>query len=143
VKKCGVRSAECGVECASEAVPMILLPAGKGLCPVCATKHVPIHAHNQQSLHYQYWFLGKVGRWPTWADAVAHCPENVRAFWADELKKRNAWSEPTEGGPVGFDAEGNEVGKCGVRSAECGVECASGAQTGLLEERNTNNKIGE
>jgi hypothetical protein len=43
--------------------------------------------HNQQSLYWQYWFYGQHGRWPTWADAMAHCSEATKAFWISELKR--------------------------------------------------------
>jgi hypothetical protein len=49
---------------------------------------VPTQPHNQQSLAYQYDFYGKNGRWPTWADAMAHCDESVKAQWTAALKER-------------------------------------------------------
>jgi hypothetical protein len=67
--------------------PMRLLPAPKGTCPECAVDHDPTHPHNQQSLAYQYDFYGKQGRWPTWRDAMAHCSDEMKAFWIKELKK--------------------------------------------------------
>jgi hypothetical protein len=51
-------------------------------------RHTPESPHNQQSLHYQYKFHERHGRWPTWADALAHCPEAIRADWTAALKKR-------------------------------------------------------
>ena len=51
----------------------------EGTCPECAVKHDPEQPHNQDSLTYQYKFYDQHGRWPTWADAMAHC--------SDELKK--------------------------------------------------------
>lgn len=44
--------------------------------------------HNLQSLAYQYNFYDRHGRWPKWADAMAHCPEEVKAAWIQELKKK-------------------------------------------------------
>lgn len=69
----------------TETVNAMILPAPKGTCPECATKHEPEQPHNAQSMHYQYSFYGREGRWPTWNDALAHCPENVRKFWVKEL----------------------------------------------------------
>jgi hypothetical protein len=68
--------------------PWSLLPAKPGTCPECATDHPPELPHNQQSLTYQYHFYGKNGRWPTWADAMAHCTEEMRSRWTEELAKR-------------------------------------------------------
>jgi hypothetical protein len=59
-----------------------------GTCPECAVKHDPEMPHNQQSLAYQYKFYDKHGRWPTWADAMAHCSAETKAYWIAELKKR-------------------------------------------------------
>jgi len=60
----------------------------EGICPICATKHEKVQPHNQQSLAYQYKFYDKHGRWPTWKDAMEHCPEEIKEFWISELKKR-------------------------------------------------------
>ena len=57
-------------------------------CPICATKHEPEQPHNRQSLAYQYKFYDEHGRWPTWADAMAHCPDEIRNYWTRELEKR-------------------------------------------------------
>lgn len=65
-----------------------LLPAPEGTCPECATKHEPEQPHNQQSLYWQYKFYNKHGRWPTWKDAMAHCPPDIKRFWIEELKER-------------------------------------------------------
>jgi len=65
-----------------------LLPAKPGTCPECAVDHDPKHPHNQQSLYYQYHFYADHQRWPTWADALAHCDDQMKAFWKDELQKR-------------------------------------------------------
>lgn len=66
-----------------------------GKCPECAVKHDPDDAHNAQSLAYQYLFYSKHNRWPTWADAVAHCPPERRKLWEAALRERGAWTEPT------------------------------------------------
>lgn len=80
---------------------MQMLPPIDGTCPVCAVKHGDIEAHNVESLYYQYRFYGLHNRWPTWADAIAHCPPHHRAIWQVELKKRDAWTEPASGQPIG------------------------------------------
>ena len=59
-----------------------------GTCPICATKHEPEQPHNQQSLAYQYKFYDENGRWPTWADAMAHCSDKIRDYWTRELENR-------------------------------------------------------
>lgn len=78
---------------------MGLLPPAEGSCPICAAKHPPEQPHNAQSLYYQYRFYGIRGRWPTWADAVAHCSERVREYWEAGLRDLGAWSEP-DGDPI-------------------------------------------
>lgn len=65
-----------------------LMPAKEGTCPDCAVAHDPIQPHNRDSLFYQYKFYNENGRWPTWKDAMAHCPDDIKAFWVDALKKR-------------------------------------------------------
>lgn len=79
---------------------MMLLPPPAGTCPICAVKHEPNQPHNCQSLYYQYRFYGIRGRWPTWADAIAHCDATTKKHWTQALKNRCAWSEPETGDPV-------------------------------------------
>jgi hypothetical protein len=64
-----------------------LLPVALEKCPECAVEHTPEEPHNQQSLTWQYSFFGRIGRWPTWADAMAHCSEPIQAAWRSELSK--------------------------------------------------------
>ena len=66
----------------------IIMPPPPGTCQECAAKHDPRMPHNRDSLFYQYAFYGKYGSWPTWADAMAHCPDEVKEIWIDELTKR-------------------------------------------------------
>lgn len=77
-----------------------LLPPKPGTCAVCAYDHAPRNPHNAQSMYYQYRFYGGRGRWPTWADAVAHCAPWMKRAWERELRKRNAWTEPEDGEPI-------------------------------------------
>ena len=74
---------------------MLLLPPKPGTCPICATKHEAHLPHNAQSLYYQYRFYGVRGRWPTWADALAHCTSEMQAYWREALREN--WTEPPEG----------------------------------------------
>jgi len=76
---------------------MMLLPPKPGTCPICATAHGPREPHNAQSLYYQYRFYGVRGRWPTWADAVAHCDARIKSYWEQTLRDRGVWTEPPEG----------------------------------------------
>lgn len=71
-----------------------------GTCPECAAEHEPEDPHNQQSLTYQYKFYAEHGRWPTWADAMAHCPEDVKAFWIEELAKFGVRVFDNDGQPM-------------------------------------------
>lgn len=68
--------------------PFALFPAAPGTCPECAVNHLPEQPHNQQSLFYQYKFYNEHGRWPVWKDAIAHCSEEIKAFWLTELQNR-------------------------------------------------------
>lgn len=77
-----------------------LLAPPPDLCPVCAYEHDDREPHNQESLYYQYRFYGMRGRWPTWADALAHCSVDVQRFWQQVLKEEGRWSEPSEGPPI-------------------------------------------
>ena len=64
-----------------------LLPPKSDLCQECATKHNPNEPHNKGSLYYQIHFKRKYGRFPNWEDAMAHCDENIKQLWREELKK--------------------------------------------------------
>lgn len=75
----------------------MLMPAPEGTCPYCAVKHKPHEPHNAQSMFYQVAFTGVVGRAPTWADAMEHCGETMKAAWKKELSARGAWTEPPGG----------------------------------------------
>ena len=79
---------------------MLLLPPKPGVCPICAVDHTPDMPHNAQSLYYQYRFYGIRGRWPTWADAVAHCTPKMQADWQRLLEESGHWTEPADGQPI-------------------------------------------
>lgn len=63
----------------------MMLPGAPGTCAWCHVKHEPEQPHNKDSLAYQMKFKTINGRWPTWTDAMAHCPPEIQAFWREEL----------------------------------------------------------
>lgn len=67
---------------------MILLPPAPDKCQKCAVEHDDEMPHDQTSLHWQYWFYGQHGRWPTWNDALAHCIPEIKEQWIEGLKSR-------------------------------------------------------
>jgi hypothetical protein len=66
---------------------MLLLPPDPNVCQQCAVVHEKGQPHNQESLHWQYYFYFENGRWPTWDDALAHCSEQVKLIWWNELNR--------------------------------------------------------
>lgn len=62
-----------------------MLPAAPDRCPVCAHHHLPGEPHNRYSLFYQMYFYQQYGRFPNWADAMAHCDERMQQVWMEEL----------------------------------------------------------
>lgn len=74
-----------------------LLKPSPEVCQKCAVDHLPEEPHNKDSLYYQMWFQNRYGRGATWADAIAHCNDELRAAWKAELILRGAWSEPKGG----------------------------------------------
>jgi len=76
---------------------MQLLAPAPNVCPICATRHADTDPHNAQSLYYQYRFYSVRGRWPTWADAIAHCSLPMRRQWEVALQQGGHWTEPTPG----------------------------------------------
>lgn len=79
-----------------------LMPAAPGKCPECATEHPEHMPHNRHSLFYQMKFFFEHQRWPTYADASAHCTEEMRDMWlileAEEVEKRERANQSHEGG---------------------------------------------
>lgn len=73
---------------------IVLLPPIAGTCPVCADMHAPEQPHNARSLYYRMHFRQNHGRDPTWADAMAHCPEDVRARFTQHMEKTGHPAEP-------------------------------------------------
>lgn len=66
--------------------PFKILKPKPGVCQQCAVDHDPQIPHDRQSLTYQYSFYAQHGRWPTWVDAMAHCPEEVKREWLSALR---------------------------------------------------------
>lgn len=77
---------------------MYLLPPGADVCPVCAVAHDPRMPHDATSMYYQMRFFGLRGRWPTWADAAAHCDEQTTAQWRSVAEGMGIeWTAPHAG----------------------------------------------
>ena len=76
---------------------MMILPPKPGACNVCASFHQPGDPHNRDSLYYQMKFRQKNGRFPTWADAMAHCDEHVKKAWIEALAARGVTVERPDG----------------------------------------------
>jgi hypothetical protein len=77
-----------------ETVKFGIMPPKPGTCSVCGVDHEPAMPHNAQSMYYQYAFYGEFGRWPTWADAVAHCTAEMQDYWKTELVRMGEWTAP-------------------------------------------------
>ncbi|MBQ8087044.1 MAG: hypothetical protein IJ234_01315 [Clostridia bacterium] len=75
---------------------VVLLPPKPGTCSECAAAHNPEQPHDRDSLYYQMRFHQKHGRFPTWADAMAHCSEDVKALWNDVLIEHDIAPEQLE-----------------------------------------------
>ena len=57
-------------------------------CPECATAHHRAEPHDAESRVYQLHFYRRHGRWPTWADAIAHTTGLVREAAVAALKAK-------------------------------------------------------
>jgi len=73
-------------------MPVMMLGSKPGTCAVCACAHDTLSPHSRDSLPYQIRFRDRHGRWPTWADAMAHCNVLIRTAWQVELEKRGVWT---------------------------------------------------
>lgn len=65
---------------------MYLLPPKKGFCQYCGVDHPPEQPHDAVSLFYQLWFMKTYRREATWADAMAHCSDEVKRSWTEQLE---------------------------------------------------------
>ena len=70
-----------------------------GACRICAAIHAPGMPHDRDSLYYQNRFYKRNKRFPTWADAMAHCSEAVKTETIAMLAERGI--TVTEGGDDG------------------------------------------
>lgn len=70
-----------------------LLPPPADKCQFCAVDHKPTDPHDAHSLYYQFRFQRKHKRWPTWADAIAHCGQFTAALWKKKLVELGHWTE--------------------------------------------------
>lgn len=68
-------------------------PPRPGACKICAVKHNPAEPHDRDSLYYQNRFRKKYKRFPTWADAMAHCSQPVKARWRAKLIEKGVSPE--------------------------------------------------
>lgn len=66
---------------------MMMMPGPPDKCPECATDHPKEYPHNN-CLFYQYKFYYANGRWPDWADAMAHCSQEMKDTWIKELARK-------------------------------------------------------
>lgn len=73
-----------------------ILPPKPGVCSICAVDHKPNQPHNPESLYYQMKFRQQNGRFPTWADAMAHCEPHIQKMWIDALAERGVIVEMPE-----------------------------------------------
>lgn len=64
---------------------MFLLPPHPSKCQTCARQHEPTDPHDAQTMFYQTKFQMEHGRAPTWVDAMAHCDEETRRLWTEQL----------------------------------------------------------
>ena len=64
---------------------MKLLPPAKHLCQVCAVEHDADTPHDAKSMYYQTKFNMEHGRRATWVDAMAHCNDDMKQIWTEEL----------------------------------------------------------
>lgn len=57
------------------------LPPPAGACPHCALFHEDDEPHDPQSPYYRSHFYAEHARWPTWADAIAHCSDEMHDIY--------------------------------------------------------------
>ena len=61
-------------------------PLNPYLCKECGVDHDPELPHDACQLCYQYYIYQREGRWGTWADAMAHCDEETKKIWTEEIR---------------------------------------------------------
>lgn len=80
-----------------------LCAPGPGKCRVCAGVHDPGQPHDRDSFFYKHWFYRRHRRFPSWADAMAHCDDAVKAEAAAKLRRRGIAIESGGSGGDGLD----------------------------------------
>jgi hypothetical protein len=64
---------------------LTILPPAQHLDQKWPVAQKEMEAHNAQSLYYAFWFNDTDVRSPTWRDAIAHCPDDIKEAWAKYL----------------------------------------------------------
>lgn len=67
-------------------IDKMLFLSSPGRCEACGREHEPAHPHDMDSQSYARWFYAQHCRFPTWADAMAHCPDHEKEAWTWALK---------------------------------------------------------
>lgn len=80
---------------------LVVTPVPAGTCEECGRQHEATSPHDALSLRYQYRFYSRHNRFPTWTDALAHCPPHIRDAWLNELAARGIFPVPDKGGEHG------------------------------------------
>jgi hypothetical protein len=75
---------------------MLIRPTHPACCPMCAGRHRPEEPHNRNALFYQLYFQQRHSRWPTWKDAMAHCPVAIQQAWQTQLSAYGIALEDTQ-----------------------------------------------
>lgn len=65
----------------------MILPPGDNKCPICAVAHEVDMPHDATSFYYRFLFKNQHGRDTTWADAILHCPEEIKQTWTEHLTR--------------------------------------------------------
>ena len=65
----------------------ILLPPHPSKCQECATDHRPDQPHQADTMFYKMRVMKQHKRWPTWKDAMAHCSDQQKQWWTEQLAK--------------------------------------------------------
>jgi len=66
---------------------MTLLKPHPSKCQECAVDHLPGMPHDATSFYYQTKFNMENKRGATWADAMAHCADEMKQKWTEILAR--------------------------------------------------------
>lgn len=104
--------------------PFLLPPLDPNVCKSCAVEHDPAMPHSADSLHFQYWWYSRYQKWPSWADAMFHCDEEVQRVTREVLERHGihfeldeiaGWVQPRATGACeafGGDGRSGRCTKC-------------------------------